>query len=286
MEERTYKVLLLLPILIPLLLFAFYPLFYSIYMSLHSFSLGMGREFIGLENYRQVLRDHVFWERVGRTLYFVIVCVVVEVVLGLLIALLLNREFRGENIIRGLTLMPVMVAPLAMSLMWNYMFHYEFGVINGILRALGIPAVAWLGSADTAIYTVMLFDIWKWTPFAIFVFLAALKGLPKDAFEASQVDGAGSFFTFRKLTLPMLKPILTIVALLRIIWLINLYDPLYGTTRGGMGTETLNFYIYRESFVYFDIGRGSTLAVITTYMAILIGIVLFKLLVRALNSDG
>ena len=283
-EEKYLKWVLLIPILVVLGAFAFYPLFYCVYGSFNLFPLGRIPKFIGLQNYKELLHNLLFWADFGRTIYLTVVCIVVEGVLGMLIALLLNREFKGQNVIRGLCLMPVVASPLAMSLVWNYILHYEYGIVNAIMALIGLPRVAWLATPRTALYGIILFDIWQWTPFAIFVFLAALRGLPKDAFEAAQVDGASRWFTFRKLTLPMLRPIITIVVLLRSIWLINTFDALYGTTRGGLGTETVNYMIYRVAFIFFDVGRGSTLALLTMYITIIIAVILYRQLISALEK--
>jgi multiple sugar transport system permease protein len=133
------------------------------------------------------------------------------------IALLLNRTFKGQNIVRGLCLLPLLIMPLAMSMMWNQMLHYQVGIVNIMFNIFGLPRVEWF-SKDLALYSIMLMSIWQWTPFSIFVLLAGLKGLPKDVFEATRVDGATPWYTFRRLTLPMLMPLVFIIILLRTMW--------------------------------------------------------------------
>ncbi len=283
-SEKYIKWFLVIPLLVVLGVFAFYPLFYCLYMSFHEAILIRPPEFLGLDNYRKILHNRLFWNSVGRSASTVVVCVGIEITLGLGIALFLNREFRGQNIVRGLCLLPLMVSPLAMSLMWKYFLEPQFGIVNVMLSWIGFSQVAFLSESGVALYTIMFMEIWKWLPFSIFVFLAALRGLPKDAFEAARVDGASPWFTFKKLTLPMLKPFMMIVILLRVMWLIRLSDPLFGTTQGGAGTEVLDWYIYRIAFIRFDIGEGTTLALIALLMTIIIGAVLFRQLIKALGA--
>ena len=283
-SEKYFKWLLMAPLLVLLAVFAFYPLFYCLYMSFHEAILVKPPDFIGWENYRKILHSRLFWDSIGRSALAVVVCVGVEIAVGLGIALFLNREFRGQNIVRGLCLLPLVVSPLAMSLMWKYFLEPQFGIINEMLSWIGFSQVAFLSTAPGALFTIMFMEVWKWLPFSIFVFLAALRGLPRDAFEAARVDGASAWFTFRKLTLPMLKPFILIVILLRVMWLIRLSDSLVGTTQGGAGTEVLDWHVYRIAFIRFDIGEGATLALIALYMTIIIGVLLFRQLIKALGA--
>ena len=282
--DKYIKWFLSLPLLVVLSSFMFYPLFYCLYMSFHEYVLRAPPLFLGAENYRLVLHDPVFWQAVGRTFYVLVVCIAVELSLGMGIALLLNREFGGQNTVRGLCLLPLLISPLAMSLMWNYMLHVQFGIVNQVLVWLGFERVEWISNPEIAIYSIMFISIWQWTPFSIFVLLAGLRGLPKDALEAARVDGASGWFTFRKLTLPMLMPLIIIIILLRTMWLIRIFDPLYGTTRGGCGTEMLDWFIYRISFVFFDIGKGSALAIFSLYVTIVLCAILYRRLIKALGA--
>ncbi len=284
-SEKYFKWLLLIPLMAVLGVFAFYPLFYCLYMSFSEALFVKPPEFIGLTNYRKIQQDPNFWTILGRSSTAVIVCVGVEIILGLGIAVFLNREFRGQNTVRGLCLLPLVVSPLAMSLMWKYFLEPQFGIINAMMSGVGLPQVAFLSTDGLAFATIMSMEIWKWLPFSIFVFLAAIRGMPRDVFEAANVDGAASWYTFRRLTLPMLRPFIMIVLLLRVMWLIRLSDPLFGTTQGGAGTEVLDWYVYRIAFVRFDLGEGATLAIITLVMTLIIGAILFRLLIKALGTS-
>jgi len=282
-SEKYYRWLLISPLLLTLLVFMFYPMFHSLYYSAHLVAPGKPTTFTGLENFRHAFSDPIFWQALGRTGYVLVICISAELILGMAIALLLNREFRGQNIARGLCLLPLLIMPLAMSMIWNQMFYYDQGIVNIVLRTIGLPGVSWF-STKMALYTIMLMSIWQWTPFSIFVLLAGLRGLPRDAFEAARVDGASAWYTFRRLTLPMLMPLVLIIVLLRTMWLIRLYDPLFGTTRGGVGTELLDWMIYRTSFVIFDTGYGSTLAIISLFITIIFCAILFRYLMKAIGA--
>ena len=203
--------------------------------------------------------------------------------LGLGLAMLWNRDFKGQNVVRGLALLPLMVAPLVLSLLWNFLLEYDFGAINQILEAVGLGKVYWW-SPRIALFTICGITIWQWFPFSVFVLLAGLRSLPRDVFEAARVDGAGEWYTFRRLTLPMLSPLIMIIVVLRAMWLIRLFDPLYGTTRGGVGTELLDWTVYRTAFVYFDIGYGSAMAIFSLFLTIVICAIMFRLLMKSFGE--
>ncbi|MCG8359278.1 MAG: sugar ABC transporter permease, partial [Kiloniellales bacterium] len=236
-NDRLTKWVLIAPLVLFLLAFMVYPTLYSLYMSFTDYVMKGDPGFVGLDNYRYILAEREFWAALRRTLYVLFWCIVIELTLGMALALLLNRDFRGQGIVRGLCFIPLLVSPLSMSLMWNYMLHIQFGVVNTVLGWVGIEPVAFLSSAGNALNTIVFMTVWQWLPFSVFVLLAGLKGMPRDQFEAAQIDGASSWRTFFKLTLPMLKPLIIIIVLLRTMWLMRLFDPLYGTTRGGLDTE-------------------------------------------------
>lgn len=285
LESEAYlKWLLIIPLLLALVIFMLYPTFYCIFMGFTDYILRDAPNFVGFDNYRKLLHDTVFWSAAGRTGLMVVTCIVVEITLGMAIAILLNREFKGQNVIRGLCFLPLLIMPLAMSMFWNYMLHAQFGIVNQLLDWLGFGRILFLGTAKYALYTIMAIEIWKWLPFSIFVLLAGLKGLPKDQFEAADVDGASAWHKFRTLTLPLLKPLIIIIILLRTMWLIRTFDPLYGTTRAGNSTELLDWMVYRVSFVFFDIGKGSALAIFSLYITIIICAILYRNLIKAMDQ--
>ena len=282
-SDKYFKWILITPLLVALLVFMLYPFFYCVYYSAHQFAMPRPAKFIGLDNYRAVLQDVNFWLVLGRTFYVLVMSISCELILAMGIALLFNREFKGQNIVRGLCLLPLLVSPLAMSMIWNFVLQYDFGVVNQFFCKIGFSRVMWW-SPKMALYTITFITIWQWAPFSIFVLLSGLRGLPKDAFEAARVDGASSWSTFRKLTLPMLMPLIVIIVLLRTMWLIRLFDPLFGTTRGGVNTETFDWMVYRVAFVFFDTGTGSTLAIISLFLTIIVCALMFRVLMKALGA--
>jgi len=281
-SEKYFKWTLIIPLLLVLAVFMFYPLFYSLFYSTQEWGGSGSSILVGWDNYRSVLHDRTFWTTLGRTLEVTVICIGVELLLGLGIALLWNREFKGQNVVRGLCLLPLLIAPLAMSMVWNFVLQYDFGVLNQVLAAVGLPKVVWL-SRSIALYTICAITIWQWFPFSAFVLLAGLKSMPRDVFEAARVDGASPWFIFRRLSLPMLMPLVMIIVLLRTMWLIRLYDPLWGTTNAGVNTESLDWMVWRTSFVFFDIGVGSTLGIISLFLTIIICAILFRVLMKALG---
>ncbi|MEQ8652907.1 MAG: sugar ABC transporter permease [Kiloniellales bacterium] len=283
-DDRFMKWLLIGPLVVFLLAFMVYPTLYSLYMSFTDYVMKGDPNFVGLDNYRWVLSDKAFWEALGRTVYVLVLCIAIELVVGMALALLLNRNFRGQGIVRGLCFIPLLVSPLSMSLMWNYILHIQFGVVNTVLGWLGIEAVPFLSTPSMALNTIVFITVWQWLPFSVFVLLAGLKGMPRDQFEAAQIDGASSIRTFFRLTLPLLKPLIIIIVLLRVMWLMRLFDPLYGTTRGGLNTELLDWMIYRVSFVFFDIGQGAAYALFALYLTLIVGALLFKQLIKAMDG--
>jgi multiple sugar transport system permease protein len=284
LSEKYFRWTLLIPLLVTLAVFMFYPMFFSIYYSFNTFVPGKPTVFVGLENFRYVLHDvRVFWPALFAMFKILVGCLTVELVFGMLVALLLNREFKGQDVVRGLCLLPLLVSPLVVSLVWNYLLQYDYGFVNQILHGIiGLPKINWWGK-NMAIISIIFLTSWQWTPFSIFVLLAGLRSLPRDAFEAATVDGATPWYTFRRLTLPMLSPLILIIIMLRTMWLMRIFDPLYATTRGGAGTETLDWAIFRVVFMYFDLGQGSALSIISLYVTIILAFIVFRLLMRALG---
>jgi multiple sugar transport system permease protein len=278
-SERYFRWTLLVPLLVLLAVFMLYPLIYSIYFSFHDWGMQGDPTFSGLHNYRQLVFDQSFLKAFWRTLEVTVICIVVELGLGLGLALLWNRDFKGQDVVRGLALLPLLVAPLILSLLWNFILDFNFGALNHILSALGLGKVnVWRPSI--ALFTICFMTIWQWLPFSTFVLLAGLKSLPRDVFEAARVDGASRWYTFRRLTLPMLSPLIMIIVVLRSMWLIRLFDPLFGTTRGGVNTELLDWITYRTSFVMFDIGYGSAMAIVSWAVTMALCMVMFRQLMK------
>jgi multiple sugar transport system permease protein len=286
-NDATFKWLLLLPALLFMLALVVYPTVFAVVTSFQKYILPRPATFVGLDNWRWVVNDVSFWSAFATTLKFVVIAVTIEIVLGTLIALFLNREFRGQTIIRGLCILPLVAAPFATSLAWRHLYNSDYGVINYLFQLVGLPRVEFLADSSIALVSVIAIDVWQWTPLVIFVVFAALRGLPKEPFEAAKIDGASAWFTFRRLTLPMIKPVLLIVAMLRMVEAFRVYDILYGTTRGGPGTstETINWLIFREGFQYFDLGRATAMSVLVLLIVLVLTNLLFQQLIKAIRES-
>lgn len=253
-----------------------FPLAWTLYLSLTDSqgSVRAATEFIGLENYMTVLSDvERFWPAVGRTLTFTGVALVCEVALGMGIALLLWRPFRGEKWVRVAILLPLVATPVAVGMMWRLIFDPNIGFANQLLAAVGIPAQPWLSGQDTALGTTIFMDVWQWTPMVVLILLAGLTSLSEEPDEAARMDGANAFQRFLFITLPLMMPTVIVAILLRGIDALKTFDILYATKGKGGGSfhevETLNVYAYGLSFDYNQYGLSS--AVLILFFMIIIG---------------
>lgn len=242
-----------------------FPLGWTAYLSLTNAkgSVRADKDFTGLTNYGDVLTDtQRFWPAVGRTLVFTGGTLAVQLVFGMIIALLLRRAFRGQSFVRVAVLMPLVATPVAVGMMWRLIFEPNIGVANHVLKILGIPAQPWLAGETTALPTTMIIDIWQWTPMVALILLAGLTSIPDEMDEASAIDGASAWKRFWFVTLPMLWPSVIVATLLRGIDALKTFDILYSSKGRGGGSfhevETLNVYAYGLSFDYNDYGIAST----------------------------
>jgi multiple sugar transport system permease protein len=264
--DRHVKWLFPLPAILFILVMMVFPILYTAWNSMTPWSISQGRPpvFFGLENYQKLPDDSRFVASIGRTFYFTLLAVVVEVILGVAIALLLNREFRFKRIINSIMLLPMMATPVAIAMVWLLMFVPTTGIVNFVLRSLGLPEGLWVYNAQSVIPALALVDVWEWTPMIILISLAGLTALPHDPFEAARVDGASTWQTIRYITLPMLMPTISVATLLRLIDAIKTFDIIYTMTQGGPGftSETINIYAFVQSFQYFNFGYASSVLVV------------------------
>lgn len=269
MSERLFSILLIAPAMAVILVFALLPLAYALDVSFRFADLTRGRigDFVGLDNYRTVLHDQAFWASVGVTLKFTIAAVALEMALGIALAFLIHGATHGKGIIRSLMVLPLATSAAVTGLFWRYLYDTQFGLMNYFLGLLHLPQPNWLGDYTIALWSVVLFDIWQWTPFVALIALAGLQSLPKEPFEAAELDGASTFRVLRTLTFPMLKPVLFLVLVLRTIDSVRLYDAVAVLTRGGPGTatESMTFYLYRTGLKLFRMDYASTMAIFFLY---------------------
>jgi multiple sugar transport system permease protein len=249
------------PAVILLGLVTVYPLLSVLYLSLQRRLLIFGiADFRGLDNYRFLLTDDRFWNALGNTVYFTAVSVTLELLLGLAVALLLNRSFRFKGMVTAVVLVPWAVPTVVSARMWEWIYNSEFGILNYILGM----KINWLGSPFWAMHAAILMEVWKTTPFVVILLLAGLKVIPRELYQAGRIDGAGTWQLFRRITLPLLLPVVLVALIFRTLDAFRIFDSLYVLTGGGPAntTETLSIYAYKVLFQTLQFGYGSTLSVV------------------------
>ncbi len=265
----------LAPLVAVLAVFTLFPFFYNIYLSFHEFnSFRRTFTFVGFDNWKGLFEDPKMWRAFGVNVIYLAVCLTVQFILGLGIALLINTDGKGYNLIRSLLLLPLVVPPAVVGMMFLLMEDSQFGVLSWIMQSIGLITAGepLLTSSRTALFGVMLADIWQWTPFMVLIMLAGLHALPKEPFEAALVDGAKFHHVLFHLTLPMLRPIIAVAILIRGIDLFRVFDYVFVMTSGGPGiaTQTLSFYTWKQSFSFVKWGYAATLSLFSLIFLIVI----------------
>ncbi|WP_343550958.1 sugar ABC transporter permease [Pantoea sp.] len=284
-REQRQAWVLLAPMLLVMLLLTAWPLLRTIWLSFTDAALigsGEAPGWVGLENYIFALTDDDFRRSLWRTLYFTVVSVAFEGVIGVLVALLLNQRFAGRNLLRVLVILPWALPTIVNAMMWRLNFNPDYGSINALLTQLGIidGYRSWLGSPDSALNAVMFADVWKNYPLVTLLVLAALQSIPDDLFEAARLDGASAWRRFRAITFPAIVGPLSVALVLRTIDAFKIFDIIYVMTRGGPvdSTKTLSFFVYQESFSYLRAGSGAAYAMLMTLLcAVLITVYMLLL---------
>ncbi|MBD2020144.1 sugar ABC transporter permease [Leptolyngbya sp. FACHB-36] len=286
-RERRIGLFLLLPAVLVLLLVFAYPIGRSIWLSLFAQNLGTELQpvFVGLENYGRILGDGRFWQTLRTTTVFTVVSVVVELALGLAIALVLNRSFPGRNFVRTIAIIPWALPTALIALGWTWIFNDQYGIANDILLRLNLAdtGVNWLGQPFTAMLAAIFADVWKTTPFISILLLAGLQSISQDLYEAYSLEGATPWQSFYRITLPMLLPQIIIAALFRFAQAFGIFDLIQVMTGGGPGgaTEVVSLYIYSNAMRYLDFGYASALIVVTFLLLALVVILCSILLMRS-----
>lgn len=284
LSDRTLAIAFISPALLLLLFMSIFPLLWALVLSFTDYSVSRNQSanFVGLENYFNILTSTQVHQRALTTLIYVIGAVGLQTVLGFSIAYLISRRVRGRGALTTLFLVPMMLSPVVVGLFWKFMLDAQFGVVNSMLGSIGLPQVEWLTRMPTALFSLILVDTWQWTPFIMLIALAGLTAVPKYLYEAASIDRASEWFRFRYITLPLVWPLLLIAVMFRAIEAFRLFDLVYILTNGGPGvsTETLSFHVYKVAFLGFDTGVASAYGI----LMVLIVLVLAQFYLRYLNK--
>lgn len=281
-KEGTFALLMVSPGLLVLLVTTTFPLAYLVWSSFQTINLAMPflNGFSGLENYRHMLSDSEFWYSLRLTGIYTLSSVSLQLGIGLGLALLVMQIPAGQWIFRIAAILPIVLAPVVVGLFWRtIMLAPEFGILDFIVRALGLGAVNWLGAPTPALVSVIVIHTWQWTPFAFLVLLASLAALPPDVYEAAKIDRANAVQRFFYITLPLIRSAVVIVIIMRSMIALSAFAAIFSATGGGPGTATeiLNLYAYRTSFIELNFGYGSALAVSLLVITLGVSGVLFHM---------
>jgi multiple sugar transport system permease protein len=281
-RERRFATVLLAPAFLALLATTTLPLTFLVGTSAFRMDLAMpfADGFVGFENYRTLLADERFWSSLLVSLIYTGSTVVLQVALGLALALLVMDMKRGQGWFRLIAILPVVLSPAVVGMIWRtFMLAPEFGIVDYLAINAGLGSKNWLGDPLLAMISVVIIHTWQWTPFAFMVLLASLASLPEDIYEAARLDRASAWQRFRHITLPLLRPAIVMVVIMRTMVALTAFAAIFTVTAGGPGTATeiLNLYAYRKSFTELSLGYGSALAVALLVVTILISGVLFAL---------
>jgi len=276
-----FALALFLPALVVLVVTTSAPLVYLAWTSLMRIDLSMPwlSGFAGAGNYAQMLGDPRFWHSLWLTLIYTVSTVVLQVVLGLALALLVLRIPKGQGALRVAAILPIVLAPVVVGLFWRTLvLAPDVGLVDVVMRAFDLPIYNWLGDPELALVSVIAIHTWQWTPFAFLVMLASLSSLPPDVFEAARIDRASAWQRFRHITLPLIRPAVVIVVIMRTMIALSAFAAIFAATGGGPGTATeiLNLYAYRTSFSELNLGYGAALAMVLLAITLGVSFVMFR----------
>ncbi len=284
MNQSILALLLITPSVVLALGLILWPVVKTLILSFH-FSLLSHPErqkYIGLKNYTNYLDNPLFWASIKRTTYFTFVSVGVELVLGILIALLLAQKLRGWRFLRVAIIIPWAIPTVVNGALWRWIFHADYGALNGLLVSLGLihKYVPWLADPQRAMNLVIVADVWHTAPFVVLIISAAMAGLPIDLYDAASIDGANALQRFTRITLPLLRPAIMVVLVVRTVEAFRVFDIIYIMTRGGPsdGTLVISYLTYQDTFSYLKLGSGSALSFIVSVFVLLLALIYIRIL--------
>ena len=291
-RERRTGWILLIPALLLLALVYAYPIGRSVWLSLFNQNLGteLHPVFAGLDNYTRMTGDGRFWQSLSNTAVFTVFSVLLELILGMGVALVLNQSFRGRGLVRTIAILPWALPTALIATTWAWIFNDQAGIVNDLLLRLGLikTGINWLGNPFPAMLSVIVTDVWKTTPFISILLLAGLQSIPGDLYEAHAIDGASPWQSFRQITLPLLMPQILVASLFRFAQAFGVFDLIQVMTSGGPGgaTETVSIYIYATVMRYLDFGYGAALVVVTFVILVLAVAISAFLLSKTRSATG
>jgi multiple sugar transport system permease protein len=292
-SERNSKIkkdilapyIFILPAVFLVIVLAVIPILYSLYISFHSYRLGMPSQtihFNGWANYQNMLTNKLFLDSISWTFVFTCITVSFNLILGMSLASILNNSLLAKKlkIFRSFFILPIMLAPVVSATVWQILFAPIYGPINFFLNKLGIPYISWIGSEVPAKLAISVIDIWGSTPFCMLIFLAAFQTIPVELYEAARIDGASRFKVFTAITLPLMRNFIALVVSIRVMDALRVFDSVMILTKGGPGTstETMGTVIYKTAFRYVDLGSGSAGAFIFFVIIIIVTLISLKLI--------
>ena len=283
-KEARLGIFMISPAMLIIIGLMLYPLIYTLYLTVADYNVltGVNNGFTGIEKYVRVLTDSDFWNAMGVTMYFVAGSLVLQTILGFIVALFLNIPFKGQKLLRAVMLAPWAVPTVVNAQLWNWILNASYGALNKLLLQIGLidEPIVWLGDPKLAMNVSVLADTWKMLPLFVIMLLAGMSTIPESHYEAAKLEGAGFWFSFRKITFPLLKPMLLVVLIMRTAQAMRVFDIVYMLTQGGPNnsTMTISYYTYYQTFGLFDFGYGSALAMIVTVLTVGIAVIYKKVL--------
>ena len=268
------------PALLVVLCIILFPWLFTIWMSAEEWSPGSPPRYVGLRNYADLFTNARFLQSIARTVYFTVLAVVLPLIFGTFSAIVFHRRFPLRGLLRGIFILPMMATPVAIALVWTMMFHPQLGVLNYLLSLIGIPQQLWVYSPATVIPSLVLVEVWHWTPLVALIVLGGLAALPVEPYEAALTDGATRWQTFRHITLPLVLPFIVVAAIIRTIDALKTFDTIFVITQGGPGvaSETISIHLYMQAFAFHNIGYSSALIIV--FFALILAMTLFLLFLR------
>jgi multiple sugar transport system permease protein len=265
--DRHFKWVTIAPAAVLLILLTIYPIVNLVGMSLSTISFEAAKEiwtFTPGANFRDLRDDDIFRIALWNTFVFAVVAVAIEIVLGLTLAILVASVTRFKGTIRTILIVPILMPPVAIGSMWKLMYSMDFGVLNQIVTTFGLQPINWLGSVSLALFSIVIVDVWHWTPFVFLILFAAVEGLPKEVIEAARIDGARNRELVFKIIIPLLKPAIVVALLFRIILAFKVFDEVFLLTSGGPGTSTevVSLHLYKVFFQQNQMGYGAMLSLV------------------------